>query len=118
VVPESPGAWGWRREPIGQVWASQGARIGWITRNDLFLEPTASYRVAQAVAGTERLPLSQQALYHRLQQSGLLASVDEGRQMVQVRRTLEGCPRQVLHLRAADLTEEFKKAERNQLDNS
>ena len=30
--------------------------------------------------------------------------------MVQVRRTLEGCPRQVLHLRARDLAGEFEKA--------
>ena len=51
----------------------------------------ASYHIAQAVAGTDRLPLSQQALHHRLQESGLLASVDQGRQMVQVRRTFEGC---------------------------
>jgi hypothetical protein len=49
------------------------------------------------------------ALQHRqnqllpLRESGLLASVDKGRQMVQVRRTLEGCPRQVLHLRVGDL---------------
>jgi len=36
------------------------------------------------------MTISQQALHHRLQESGLLASVDQGRQMVQVRRTLEG----------------------------
>jgi len=73
---------------------------------DLFLDPTASYQTAQAVAGTERLPMSQQTLHHRLRESGILASVDEGRQMVQVRRTMERKPRQVLHLRATELVGE------------
>jgi hypothetical protein len=103
TVPESPGTWGWRSKARGRGWAPQGTRIGWVTGGDLFLEPTASYQVAQALAGAERLPVSQQALHHRLRESGFLASVDQGRQMVQVRRTIEGCPRQVLHLKATDL---------------
>ncbi|MGD1092897.1 MAG: hypothetical protein ABSB35_13025 [Bryobacteraceae bacterium] len=40
---------------------------------------------------------------HRLRERGLLVSTDVGRQMLTVRRTLEGCPRQVLHLKAGDL---------------
>jgi hypothetical protein len=114
ALPESPAAWGWRREPTGQEWIPQGARIGWVTGNDLFLDPTASYQIAQAVAGTERLQISQQALHHRLQQRGLLASVDRGRQMVLVRRTLEGSPRQVLHLKATDLAGELQEPGRCQ----
>ena len=80
--------------------------MGWVAGSDLFLEPTACYQVAQALAGSERLPVSQPTLHQRLRESGLLASVDLNRQMVQVRRTLEGCPRQVLHLKAKDLAEE------------
>jgi seryl-tRNA(Sec) selenium transferase len=38
-----------------------------------------------------------------LHERGLLASVDAGRQMLLVRRTLEGIPRQILHLKARDL---------------
>ena len=34
----------------------------------------------------------------RLRERGLLVSTDRGRQMLTVRRTLEGSPRQVLHL--------------------
>ena len=68
------------------------------------------YHVAQDAAATERLPMSQQTLRHRLQEGGLLASVDHGRQMVQVRRTLEGNPRQVLHLKATDLAEDLPEA--------
>jgi len=87
TAPESPGTWGWRRKPTGHGWISQGSRIGWVVGSDLFLEPAVSYRVAQALSGTERLTLSQQTLHHRLRESGLLLSVDGGRQMVQVRRT-------------------------------
>jgi hypothetical protein len=38
-----------------------------------------------------------------LREHGLLASVDVGREMLLVRRTLEGAPREVLHLKASDL---------------
>ena len=93
---------------------SQGTRIGWLAGTDLFLDPAASYQVAHAVAGAERLPVSQQTLHHMLRKSGLLAGVDQGRQMVQVRRTIEGCPRQVLHLRTKDLAGDLPEAERCQ----
>jgi len=61
------------------------------------------YEVAQTVAGTERLSVSEQTLRQRLREQGLPASVDAGRQMLQVRRTLGGRPRQVLHLRTSDV---------------
>ena len=47
--------------------------------------------------------MSEQTLRHRLRQKGLLASLDEGRGMLLVRRTLERHPRQVVHLKAKDL---------------
>jgi hypothetical protein len=112
TVPESPETWGWRPTSKGRGWAPQGTRIGWATGSDLFLDPAASYQIAQGVAYHERLPVSQQTLHQRLRESALLASVDHGRQMVQVRRTLERCPRQVLHLRATDLAEDLREAGR------
>src|ERR1035437_6984094 len=80
-----------------------GTRIGWVAGSDLFLEPTTSYQVAQELAGAERLPVSEQTLRHRLREQGYLVSIDAARQMLPVRRTLEGSPKQVLHLRAHDL---------------
>jgi len=59
-TPELAEEWGWRRKPGGQEWVPQGVRIGWLTAGDQFLEPTTSYCIAQAVAGSERLPMSQQ----------------------------------------------------------
>jgi hypothetical protein len=102
-MPESPEIWGWRRKQAGRGWVPEGTRVGWVARSDLFLEPAASYRVAQQAAGMERLPVSEQALRHRLRERGLLASIDVDRQMLLVRRTLEGCPRQVRHLKASEL---------------
>jgi len=101
--PESPEHWGWRRKRSGRGWVAQGLRIGWISSSDLFLDPEASYQVIQQMAGAERLAVSEQTLRHRLREHGLLVSVDLGRQMLLVRRILEGCGRQVLHLRASDL---------------
>jgi hypothetical protein len=102
-VPDSPEQWGWRRKPTGRGWVSLGTRIGWAAASDLFLEPAASYRVAQQMAGSEPLPVSAQTLRHRLREHGLLASIDTGRQMLLVRRTLEGGLKQVLHFKARDL---------------
>jgi hypothetical protein len=101
----APDLWeplGWRKLK-GQVLVPQGARIGWVRGSDLFLEPTACYEVAQQTAGAERLPISGQTLRHRLREHALLASVDVGRQMLLIRRTLEGRARQVLHLKVHHL---------------
>ena len=100
--PEFSERWGWRK-PGGRIWRPQGTRIGWVANSDVLLEPAASYEVAQIVAGADPLPVSAQTLRHRLREHGLLSSVDAGRQMLLVRRTLEGVPRQVLHLKASDL---------------
>jgi hypothetical protein len=101
-VPAEAAAWGWQRPKTGRKWVSQGTRIGWVAGNDLYLDPLASYQTAQALAGAERIPVSEQALRHQLRKCGFLAGLDTGRGMLQVRRTLAGRPRQVLHLRASD----------------
>jgi hypothetical protein len=103
TAPEEPAAWGWRRKPLGRAWLPQGARIGWIAGPDLFLDASASYQVAQQMAGNQPLPVSPKALRHQMRERNLLASVDTSRHMLLVRRTLEGHPRQVLHMKASDL---------------
>ncbi len=103
-APDDAAVWGWKRKLAGRPWVPQGTRIGWAVGTDVFLEPEASYQVARELAGTDRL-VGEQTLRHRLRERGLLASIDEGRQMVQVRRTLEGSPRQVLHLKASVLVD-------------
>jgi hypothetical protein len=93
--------WGWRKLK-GRVLEPQGSRIGWVAGSDLFLEPAVSYEVVQRSAGAERLQITEQTLRHRLREHSLLASVDVGRQMLLVRRTLEGRARLVLHLKIQD----------------
>jgi hypothetical protein len=100
-APDAATVWGWQRQPTGG-WRPLGTCIGWTVGSDAFLKPAASYQVAQELAGAERLP-GEQMLRQRMRERGLLASVDVGRQMVQVRRTLEGSPRLVLHLKVGDL---------------
>jgi hypothetical protein len=95
------------------VWVPQGTRIGWLTGSDVFLEPAASYQVAQQMAGPERLPVGAQTLRQRLREHGLLASVDVGRHMLLVRRILEGCSRKVLHLKGGDLVSLEAESARN-----
>ena len=64
----------------------QGTRIGWVAGSDLYLEPEASYQVAQQLAGAERLAVSERTLRSRLRERGLLVSTDVGRKMLTVRR--------------------------------
>ena len=102
-APPEPAAWGWQRKSPGRGWVPQGVGIGWIAGPYIYLDPSASYQVAQLLAGNEPLLLSEQTLRQRLKERHLLVSIDPGRQMLLVRRTLAGRPRQVLHLKTSDL---------------
>jgi hypothetical protein len=102
-VPEAALRWGWRSEAKGGRWTPCGVCIGWVAGSDLYLDSSASYRVAQQAAGLERIAVNEQTLRRRLHGQGLLVSIDAGRQTLLVRKTLAGCPRHVLHLKANDL---------------
>ena len=97
-MPENPGVWGWR-EQSGSDWIPQGCCIGWVHGSDVFLDPTASYQLAQVLAGSEPIAVGEQTLRQRLHAAGVLASIDTGRQTLTVRRTLQECPRQLLHFK-------------------
>jgi hypothetical protein len=86
-VPQAASLWGWRRKPAGRKWMPCGACIGWTDGSSLYLDPSASYQVAQQAAGTARLAVSEQTLRHRLHARGLLAGIDTGRQTLLVRKT-------------------------------
>jgi hypothetical protein len=104
----APGSCGWRRDIFGKC-APLGDCIGWVDGEDIYLEPTASYRVAQNAGRDmgEVLAVSEQTLKKRLHEKGLLASVDAKRQTLSVRRTIGGSSKDVLHiLRSSFLPEE------------
>jgi hypothetical protein len=112
-APEGPEAWGWRLRTFGagenarDDWQPGGERVGWLDGTDLYLEPEASYAAAQELARDqgEALATSPRTLLRRLKDRGLLASWDERRKRLTLRRTLEGvAAREVLHLRSEALS--------------
>jgi hypothetical protein len=114
-VPPNPGAWGWRKETQGagafgqDVWRPGRELVGWVVEDDhghhLFLEPDASFAAAQSMGRDTGDPLAVQpkTLHRRLQEAGLLVSVDGSRGRLTIRRTLGGARRSVLHLGASAL---------------
>ncbi|HEY7329310.1 MAG TPA: DUF3854 domain-containing protein [Gemmataceae bacterium] len=105
--PETPSAWGWRREDSrdGPGWHPQGRRVGWVEGDAVLLEPEASFAAAQEIAGAqgESLTVSASTLRRRLKERGLLSNWDAARQELTIRRTLEGRRRKVLCLHVSSL---------------
>jgi hypothetical protein len=116
--PAEPQAWGWRQVEVGggdharHEWRAQGLRVGWVETDEgdkvglvgskkVYLEPEAAFAQVQALAREqgEAFPISSRTLRRRLHDRGLLASVDKAREVLTVRRVLEGQRREVLHLR-------------------
>ena len=74
----------------------------------IYLESTAAYRVVQTAGRDvgEQLAVTEQTLKKRLHEKGLLASIDEKRQTLTIRRFIAGSSKQVLHfLRSTILPE-------------
>lgn len=101
--PEPPAAWGWRIVMRGDDanYEPRGRRVGWLHEEDLYLDPDASYRVVQSLAGPGgELPILPQTLRKRLHEAGLLVSTDRARETLTIRRMIESRQRNVLHLNA------------------
>lgn len=94
----APGSCGWRRENSG-TWCANGDCIGWVVDDDIYLDPTAAYRVAQMMSRDvgDGLAVSEQTLKKRLHEKNLLASIDQKRQTFTVRRSITGSSKEVLH---------------------
>jgi hypothetical protein len=114
--PLDPAAWGWRLFTIGtgenerEEWRFQGKRVGWLDDGALYLEPDAALAAAQAVGEDvgDGLTITPQVLRKRLHEQGLLASVDQARETLTVRRKLEGRQRSVLHVHPGALSESWQ----------
>ncbi|MGA2717158.1 MAG: DUF3854 domain-containing protein [Bryobacteraceae bacterium] len=97
IPARSPEACGWRNDD-GR-WQPQGRCVGWTDGAHIYIESTAAYEAVQ-IAGRnvgEALPISEQTLRKRLHEKGLLASTDENRDTLTVRRTIGGAGKTVLH---------------------
>ena len=106
-MPDKAAACGWRFSN-GSNWSPLGDCVGWVDGEDLLLESTAAYRVVQMAARdtAEPFSISEQMLKKRLHEKGLLASTDQRRQTLTVRRTLAGSNSAVLHLLRSTLLPE------------
>jgi hypothetical protein len=107
TMPPSPGACGWRIGNAG-TWSPNGDCIGWVDGDNLYLEPTAAYRVVQTMSRDmgEQFSTSEQMLKKRLQEKGLLASIDTTRETLTIRRSIGGFSKRVLHLLRSTLLPE------------
>jgi hypothetical protein len=101
----SPQSWGWRAGD-DRVWRPQGRCIGWVDGPDLYLDADAAYASANLLACEqgESLTTTRNVLQKRLHEDGRLASVDKKRQRLTIRKTVGDSRREVLHLRANDVS--------------
>jgi hypothetical protein len=109
TAPMTPEPWGWRLKLIGGVdnerpeWQPQGTQAGWVTGDDLYLDLGAALTAVQRVGQATGSPITvtSKTLAKRLAERGYLRSTDKAQGEVQVRRTLQGQRRRVLHLAAS-----------------
>jgi len=108
---QSPGCCGWRRDNSG-TWMPHGDRIGWVEGDSVYMDPHLAFRSVHALSRDlgEGLSVSEHTLRKRLCEKGLLASVDEKRETLTVRRTISGVAKSVLHFRRATLLPEISGA--------
>jgi hypothetical protein len=104
--PPQPERWGWRPEEFvnrngtGTKYVAHGLRVGWLAGGDLYLEPDASFAVAQRLARdqNESFSITALTLRRRLKEQGLLAGADDVRGKLTVRKVLQGARREVLRI--------------------
>ena len=73
----------------------QGKRIGWIDKNTIYLDPEASYQIAESMTPNRTLGVSQPVLNKRLHEAGLLKVTEKtSRGTYTTRKTIESRDRQ------------------------
>ena len=103
-IPDDPGTRGWRSSRAARnrgrpKWLPQGARVGWLDGQDLFLDIDSAYRVAQAiVTDDDGLSVGVSALIKRFHETGRLQSTDQRRRKLKIRRMIDGRRLEILHL--------------------
>jgi hypothetical protein len=111
-APPNARAWGWRQGRVGSGphertdWSPQGVRAGWLEGGDLYLDRdaalTAVQKVGQAIGRS--IGVTPTTLAKRLNERGFLMSTGKEHGELQVRRSLEGRRRRVLHLAGGAIT--------------
>ena len=96
--PKNSAIWGWRMD-TGSSLRRCGECIGWLDGLDLYLDPDASFAVAQGVARDigDPINVSPRTLHKRLRDRGLLASTENKRGTMTVRKMIAGRRQTLLH---------------------
>src|SRR6202035_2874573 len=95
------GTGGYQREE----WQARGDRVGWVDGAYIYLDRDAAYRAAQGMgADGAGIEVSAQTLLRRLRDRGFLARIDQGREVLTVRQTIEGRRQDVVCLLATRLS--------------
>jgi hypothetical protein len=87
-------AWGWRGG------FPRGSCIGWVDENNLYLDSPNTFSAISKITGVVPLPVTPTTLHKRLAEGGHLLSQENARKSYTVRKTLNSCRRNVLHLKA------------------
>lgn len=99
-APVDATRWGWRTSGVNSTGHSfpKGDCIGWVSGTDLYLQPDAVFRVVKKYASDqgESLGVTQQTLWKRMRERGLLASYEKGRNLN--RFCIGGIRESVVHL--------------------
>jgi hypothetical protein len=115
AAPAGDGMWGWQLVGSSdhERLVSRGKCVGWVDGASLYLEPTASFSVAQDLGRStgEPLTVGQTTLKKRLKEKGLLVSTDLARETLTIRRKICGETFSVLHLRADALAAQDAKTD-------
>lgn len=109
--PADPSAWGWECSTVPRnfgpqdEWRPRGHQIGWVDGDDLYLDPDASIRSAQAMGTPTGEPLAvlPTTIAKRLKDRGLLRSVSPDGKHLTIQVMIGGSRRRVLHLDAGVL---------------
>jgi hypothetical protein len=93
--------WRFRREE----WEACGQQIGFIDGEDIFLLPAATYQLITSMghSQTHAIGSTQNVLWKRLFEAGVLASTDTTRRRLRIRRSLGGSRQTVLHIKRSTL---------------
>lgn len=103
--PEKPEQWGWVQDHASGGLRPAEDRVGWLEGSNLYLDFDAAYDLAKRVGDNSGEPLRASAieLRKKMNEQGLLVSVEEKRETLFVRRVIEGERRDVIHLAARSL---------------
>jgi primase-polymerase (primpol)-like protein len=112
-APPSPEAWGWEGRPVrsgsdekGVEYRGRGNKVGWVDGDKLYLDPDSAFAAISELARDQgqAYPVSQQTLFRRVKEAGLLLRTDGDRTTYP--ETLEGVRRRVLVLPACTVAQQ------------